>query len=70
MSGLRHYKQHPVDADGWTDWIRPAQGYRMGCCDCGLVHEMEFRVSGEKVEFRAKRHARATAVKRRYHPKP
>ena len=61
----RIYKQHPVDDDGWTDWIRPLQGYRMGCCDCGLVHEMEFRADGEDVEFRARRDARATAGKRR-----
>ena len=64
----RRYKQHPVDDQGWTDWIRPATGYRMRCCDCGLVHEMEFRTEGGAVEFRARRDARATAGKRReYH---
>jgi len=31
--------------DGWTRWIQPVmQGYRLACCDCGLVHTMEFRV--------------------------
>ena len=31
--------------DGWTDWQRPMmRGYRLGCCDCGLVHDMDFRV--------------------------
>lgn len=30
--------------DGWCDWVQPAMsGYRMSCCDCGLVHNMEFR---------------------------
>lgn len=30
--------------DGWSDWIQPVMdGYRMVCCDCGLVHEMKFR---------------------------
>lgn len=30
--------------DGWTDWIHPLPGYRMQCCDCGLVHVLELRV--------------------------
>jgi len=34
----------PAKDDGWTDWILPQRHYRMGCCDCGLVHDMEFRV--------------------------
>ncbi len=30
---------------GWSDWIAPNMtGYRMACCDCGLVHDMEFGV--------------------------
>lgn len=32
-------------ANGWTDWQFPLmKGYRMACCDCGLVHDMEFEV--------------------------
>lgn len=28
---------------GWTRWQMPVmRGYLMACCDCGLVHEMEF----------------------------
>jgi hypothetical protein len=30
--------------DGWSDWVHPVPGYRMKCCDCGLVHEMEFAI--------------------------
>jgi len=31
--------------DGWTQWIPPImRGYRLKCCDCGLVHEMDFAV--------------------------
>jgi len=27
------------------EWIRPiAHGYKMQCCDCGLIHEMDFAV--------------------------
>lgn len=30
--------------DGWSDWVHPEPGYRMACCDCGLVHDMEFQL--------------------------
>jgi hypothetical protein len=30
--------------DGWTEWQLPARHYKMACCDCGLVHNIEFRV--------------------------
>lgn len=31
--------------DGWCDWSMPVMdGYRMACCDCGLVHTMQFKV--------------------------
>ena len=34
-----------VKADGWSVWVQPTmRGYQMKCCDCGLVHEVEFRV--------------------------
>lgn len=30
---------------GWTKWIHPRMtNYYMACCDCGLVHTMNFRV--------------------------
>ena len=46
---------------GWCDWIMPTvkQNYLMECCDCGLVHEMQFKVVVEanrnRVIFRARR---------------
>jgi hypothetical protein len=30
--------------DGWTEWQAPTRRYRMACCDCGLVHNVEFCV--------------------------
>jgi len=33
-----------------------AKGYHMACCDCGLVHRMDFRIVGVRkptVQFRA-----------------
>lgn len=39
------FEQMVEGEDGWSDWVHPVPGYRMECCDCGLVHEMEFAVS-------------------------
>lgn len=57
------------------DLVQPKmKGYKMACCDCGLVHEIKFRivskktgkvVNGFKVQFNADRHPRATAAIRR-----
>jgi hypothetical protein len=34
-----------VGPRGFSRWLNPKmRGYLMACCDCGLVHEMEFRV--------------------------
>ena len=31
--------------DGWCDWVCPKpKGYLMQCCDCELIHEVDFRV--------------------------
>ena len=31
--------------DGWCNWVCPKpQGYLMQCCDCELIHEVDFRV--------------------------
>jgi hypothetical protein len=60
-----------VGDDGWSEWIHPLPGYLMQCCDCGLVHEIEFEIvprdagnaklnPGERddavIIFRARRH--------------
>lgn len=30
---------------GWSDWQAPKpSSYKMACCDCGLVHDVQFRV--------------------------
>lgn len=36
----------PISAneDGWTDWQFPTSVYRMQCCNCGLVHRVQFSV--------------------------
>ena len=61
---------------GYTDlvpgeWTQPIRrGFRLGCCDCGLVHRMNFRLSKDKsgrnfIEFNVFRDERATAAVRR-----
>jgi hypothetical protein len=28
-----------------NEWVRPVmEGYKLACCDCGLVHELDFKV--------------------------
>lgn len=50
-----HYKKLK---DG--SWEQPImRGYKLVCCDCGLVHRMDFRIAGrrkvKRVQFRAYR---------------
>lgn len=48
------------------EWVTPVhRGYRMACCNCGLVHRLNFRVVGRRIEFCAFRDNRATALVRR-----
>jgi len=52
------------------EWIRPRmKGWKMACCDCGLVHVMNFKLRKEwpgGIMVQATRDNRATAAKRRY----
>ena len=48
-------------------WVNPVQeGYKMACCDCGLVHRLDFRIIRNQVQFRAWRDNRATGQVRRH----
>jgi hypothetical protein len=47
-------------------WVQPVRkGYKLCCCDCGLVHKMDFRIFGGRAQFRVFRDNRATAAVRR-----
>ncbi len=36
-----------------NEWIQPVStNYKMSCCDCGLVHEIDFRYFKKRVQFR------------------
>ncbi len=70
----RRYKQEVAGKRGWSRWIFPIHGmgnknYRLACCDCHLVHDMQFRVVNiagkDKVSFKVKINKRATAAMRR-----
>lgn len=54
--------------DGYSKWIEPTvlEGYKLSCCDCALVHDMDFRIYKGKIQFRAKRNNRATGQRRRH----
>lgn len=61
-------RRYPKIFDG--EWVRPImKGYRMRCCDCGLVHVLDFKIipygKGRKIKFRAYRDERSTAACRR-----
>lgn len=48
------------------EWVQPVRrGYKMACCDCGLVHTMDFRVVKGRAQFRVFRNNRSTAMMRR-----
>ena len=49
-------RRYPVmfeGEDGFCDWIMPEMDadYRMSCCDCGLVHKMQFAVMRVKEDL-------------------
>lgn len=45
-----------------NEWIQPVmKNYIMGCCDCGLVHHVNFRIVGEKIQLKASRAPKYTA---------
>ena len=73
---MARYRQLIENENGWTKWIAPLHGghgrrnYHLACCDCGLVHKVQFRIikssSGRasQVHFRMSRQAKATAAMR------
>lgn len=48
------------------EWVQPIRkGYKMACCDCGLVHTVNFRIHKNKIQLQAFRNNRATGQHRR-----
>ena len=48
----------PVEAG---EWVRPPEDemFKMQCCDCGLIHDLEFAIQDDRVIFRAFRDGEA-----------
>lgn len=44
VSPPSEFEQMSADYDDWTEWRHPLPGYKIACCDCGLVHEMDFAI--------------------------
>lgn len=62
-------QEYAIHPDGWSRWVYPVmKGYKMTCCDCGLVHDVDFRVTDnyDRVEMRLRRNTRSTAQVRRH----
>lgn len=67
---MSRFRREVEGDDGWSDWIHPLPGYKMACCDCGLVHNLEFDINDlGQVIFRASRNVRSTAQMRRHREK-
>lgn len=66
MLGKIYMAKYPQIQDG--EWVEPVnqKAYKMACCNCGLVHVLEFDIVKKRVQFRAHRDNRATAAVRRY----
>lgn len=48
------------------EWVQPVRrGYKLACCDCGLVHTVNFRLYGGRIQLQAFRDERRTAAVRR-----
>ncbi len=55
---------HQLVSGAWERVTR--RGHKNQCCDCGLVHRFDYRITADgKIEFRATTDRRATAAVRR-----
>lgn len=62
-------KRRVYKSPGPGEWMRPSRrGFRLGCCDCGLVHVVDHELRGAKrkvIMWRFFRDERATAAMRK-----
>lgn len=64
---LKPFRKHRT-----LKWVQPVRrGYLFACCDCALVHRMEFRIVADqggyrqRVQFRVWRHEKQTKLLRK-----
>jgi hypothetical protein len=59
-------KRLSYDVISYGEWTRPRmKNFREQCCDCGLIHRLDFRIANGRIDFRTRRDDRATAAARR-----
>lgn len=59
-------KRVSYEVISYGEWTRPRmKNFREQCCDCSLIHRLDFRIVDDRVEFRTRRDDRATAAARR-----
>jgi hypothetical protein len=59
-------KRVSYEVISYGEWTRPRmKDFREQCCDCGLIHRLDFRIVDGRIEFRTRRDDRATAAARR-----
>ena len=56
-------KQPKPNKDGWIRWRNLLNEFEVECCDCGLIHTLQFRVRKHIVQGRAKRGKREEEIK-------
>ena len=50
-----------------SEWIQPIKkNYKFVCCDCDLVHKIDFRICSGRVQFRTARDQQSTTQRRRH----
>lgn len=64
---MARYRQESAVNGRWSRWVQPIRrGYKLACCDCGLVHDMDVRIQKGRVQFRMARNNRSTGQVRRH----
>lgn len=64
---LMSRKYPPVEPNKWYRVVK--RGYKMMCCDCSLVHSIDFQDKDGKIYLRVNRDDRATAAARKKYKK-
>lgn len=60
------YKTLIEGEDGWTEWVMPnPEGYKIACCDCGLIHDLEFEAFKVIEDDEARNRVRIKPLSRR-----
>lgn len=64
MKPRKFTKEQAVNGD-WSRWVQPVmRKYLMACCDCGLVHEMQFQAWQQTSEPNAKGEWQAERIRK------